>query len=590
VDRVAAEAVATLRIVLNGLSPMKQLKIKSELAIALGMCRSAFAGAAAFSVFINVLVLVPSIYMLQIYDRILSSRNETTLWVMTLVAVGLIAVYAALETVRSQILVKIGRRLDQLLGGRLFSAVFKSAVRRPDGGSSQALRDLDMVRDFLTGQGLFALFDAPWVPIYTALVFVIHPVLGVISMFGAIIIFGLALTNELATHNLLRDATTQNFGATRFVDSSLRNVEALEAMGMLEGIYARWQAKRWRSLQFQSQASDRAGAIMALLKFVRIVLQMSILGVGAYLVIQNEITAGLMIAASIVMGRALAPVEIAVATWKQFLAARSAYGRLNDLLQAVPALKETMPLPAPRGEVTVENVVVAAPGGRVPILRGVNFRVAAGDIIGIIGPSAAGKSTLARAIVGVWPVFSGTIRIDGADINSWDRNRLGPHIGYLPQDVELFEGTIAENIARFGDVDPDKVIAAAQHAGVHQLILDLPNGYDTEIGQGGMTLSGGQRQRVALARALYGAPQILVLDEPNSNLDTSGEAALAQAMTEVKAQRQTTFVITHRVHILAQVDYIIALSQGVIEKFGTRDQILSQFMKPVASPAPASRA
>jgi ATP-binding cassette subfamily C protein EexD len=569
--------------------PEKQVS-KSDLAIALGMCRSAFAGAAVFSIFINMLVLVPSIYMLQIYDRVLSSRSETTLWVMTLVCVALIAVYAGLETVRSQILVRIGRRIDQLLGGRVFSAIFKIAVLRPSGGSSQSLRDLDTVREFLTGQGLFALFDAPWVPIYTIFVFMIHPLLGVISLVGAGIIFVSALANELVTRTLLRDATVQNMGALRFVDSSLRNVEAVAAMGMLEGIYARWQSKRSQSLQLQSAASDRAGAIMAVMKFVRVVLQMLILGAGAWLVIQNQITAGLMIAASIIMGRALAPVEIAVATWKQFLATRSAYGRLTDLLDAAAAPRESMPLPAPRGEVAVENVIVAAPGGKLPILRGLSFRVAAGDMIAIIGPSAAGKSTLCRAIVGVWPVFSGTIRIDGADINSWDKDRLGPHIGYLPQDVELFEGTIAENIARFGEVDSVKVIAAAQQAGVHQLILDLPNGYDTEIGQGGMTLSGGQRQRVALARALYGLPQILVLDEPNSNLDTIGENALTEAMINVKAQRQTTFVVTHRVQILAQVDYIMALNQGVIEKFGTRDQILSQFLKPVASAVPASRA
>jgi PrtD family type I secretion system ABC transporter len=563
---------------------------KSELAIALGMCRSAFACAAAFSIFINMLVLVPSIYMLQIYDRVLSSRNETTLWVMTLVCVALIAVYAALETVRSQILVRIGRRIDQLLGGRVFSAIFKIAVLRPSGGSSQSLRDLDIVREFLTGQGLFALFDAPWVPIYTALVFLIHPLLGLISLVGAVFIFLTALANELATRTLLRDATTQNIGALRFVDSSLRNVEAVEAMGMLEGIYGRWQDKRSQSLQLQSSASDRAGAIMAITRFVRIVLQMLILGAGAWLVIQNQITAGLMIAASIIMGRALAPVEIAVATWKQFLATRSAYGRLVELLRVAAAPRESMPLPAPRGEVVVENLIVAAPGGRVPILRGLAFRVTPGDMIAIIGPSAAGKSTLCRAIVGVWPVLSGTIRIDGADITSWDKGRLGPHIGYLPQDVELFEGTIAENIARFGEVDSTKVIAAAQQAGVHQLILDLPNGYDTEIGQGGMTLSGGQRQRVALARALYGSPQILVLDEPNSNLDTIGENALTEAMINVKAQRQTTFVVTHRMQILAQVDFIMVLNQGVIEKFGTRDQILSQFLKPVASAVPVSRA
>jgi PrtD family type I secretion system ABC transporter len=292
--------------------------------------------------------------------------------------------------------------------------------------------------------------------------------------------------------------------------------------------------------------------------------------------------------ASIMMGRALQPIELAVATWRQFLAARTAYARLNDLLTAVPKQADPMPLPAPRGAIAVENIIVAAAGSNIPILRGISFNVAAGDVIGVIGPSAAGKSTLARALVGVWPAYSGTVRIDGADLNSWDKERLGPHIGYLPQDVELFEGTVAENIARFGDLDPDSVVAAAARAGVHQLILNLPKGYDTQIGPGGMSLSGGQRQRIALARAIYGTPALLVLDEPNSNLDTEGEAALSAAMAELKAQRRTTFVITHRIQILAHVDYIMALNQGVIEKFGTRDQILSQFLKPVGAPAVAA--
>lgn len=297
-----------------------------------------------------------------------------------------------------------------------------------------------------------------------------------------------------------------------------------------------------------------------------------------------------MIAASIIMGRALAPIEIAVATWKQFLSARGAYGRLNDLLAKVPAPTEPMPLPAPRGDVVVENILVAAPGGKLPILRGIGFQVAAGDMIGIIGPSAAGKSTLARALVGVWPVYSGAVRLDGADINTWDKSRLGRYLGYLPQDVELYEGSIAENIARFGEVDADKVIAAAQNAGVHQLILNLPSGYDTQIGPRGVTLSGGQRQRIALARALYDDPAILVLDEPNSNLDTDGDNALVSALAKLKTQRRTVFVVTHRVHLLAQVDYIMALNQGVIEKFGTRDQILSQFMRAVSTAAPVPRA
>jgi PrtD family type I secretion system ABC transporter len=560
---------------------------RSEVAEALGACRTAFMAAAGFSLFINLLLLVPSIYMLQIYDRVLGSRNETTLVVITLICVALIAVYAALESVRSQILVRIGTKLDELMGGRVFRAVFKISVRRPDSGSSQSLRDLDTLRQFLTGQGLFAFFDAPWMPIYFGLVFLIHPMLGVVSIIGGLVIFALALANELATRKVLHNANMAAVGASRFVDVSLRNVEALEAMGMLGSMYKRWQDKRALALGLQAEASDRAGIITAGSKFTRLVLQMAILGVGAYYVLQNEITAGLMIMASIMMGRALQPIELAVATWRQFLDARTAYGRLNELLDAVPKQADPMPLPVPRGALSVENIIVAAAGSNLPILRGISFTVAPGDVVGVIGPSAAGKSTLARALVGVWPAYSGTVRIDGADLNSWDRERLGPHIGYLPQDVELFEGTVAENIARFGDLDPEAVVTAASRAGVHQLILNLPKGYDTQIGAGGMTLSGGQRQRIALARALYGDPALLVLDEPNSNLDTEGEAALATAMAELKARRRTTLVITHRVSILAHVDYIMALSQGVIEKFGTRDQILSQFLKPVSAPIAA---
>ncbi len=564
-------------------------RVKSELAVTLGLCRSMFLWAGTFSVFINVLVLVPSIYMLQIYDRVLSGRNVTTLLVLTLVGIGLIAVYSGLDMVRSQIMVRIGGRLNELLGERVFAAIFKSAVLRADGGSSQPVRDFDTVREFLTGQGLFALFDAPWMPIYTALVFLIHPMLGVVALLGGIVIFSLALANELSTRGLLTESSLHSMGANRYIDTSLRNVEALEAMGMLGGIHQRWQTRRLRSLQLQARASDHAGMLVSASKFVRIVLQMLILGVGAYYVIQNEISAGLMIAASIIMGRALAPIELAVATWKQFVAARGAYSRLSELLSRIPVRPESMPLPAPRGDIAVENIIVAAPGGRLPILRGISFNVAAGDMIGVIGPSGAGKSTLARTLVGVWPVYSGTVRLDGADIATWDKSRLGPHLGYLPQDIELFEGTIAENISRFGESDADKVVAAAQHAGVHQLILNLPNGYDTQVGAGGITLSAGQRQRVALARALYDDPAFLVLDEPNSNLDTEGDNALTKAMIEVKAKRQTAVVITHRLHILAQVDYIMALNQGVIEKFGTREQILSQFMRAVPSTVSAGK-
>ncbi|MFZ5929975.1 MAG: type I secretion system permease/ATPase [Pseudomonadota bacterium] len=563
-------------------------KEQSELAQVLGKSRSAFIGAGVFSFFINLLMLVSPLYMLQIYDRVLASRNETTLWVLTFVAVSLIVVYAALETMRSRVLVRISGQMDSLLNARVFTALFKSAVRGPGGGSGQAIRDLDSVRDFLTGQGLFAFFDAPWMPLYLGAIFLIDPLLGWVATGGGVTLFLLAVLTEIATRDTLSEASTANMRAGHFVEVSLRNVEAIEAMGMVPAMLRRWQGRRAKMLQLQSLASDRAGVITALSKFTRVVLQIAILGFGAYLVIHDHITAGLMIAASIMMGRALAPVEIAVGSWKHFLTARSAYDRLNALLKAVPAQRDFMHLPPPRGVLQVEQAIVVPPGATVPALRGVGFNVAAGDIVGIIGPSAAGKSTLARLLVGVWPPYSGKVRIDGADINTWDRERLGPYIGYLPQDVELFEGTIAENIARFGEVNADQVILAAQRAGVHELILKLPAGYDTHIGPGGQTLSGGQRQRVGLARALHGDPAIIVLDEPNSNLDNDGEAALARTVADLKARKRTTLVITHRPSLLASVDYIMVMREGMIEKFGPRDEILGQYLRPAAVPnAPA---
>jgi PrtD family type I secretion system ABC transporter len=569
---------------------MQKKKERSELALALGKCRAAFLGAAVFSFFINLLMLVSPIYMLQIYDRVLNSRNETTLAVLTGICVALMVVYGALEMVRAQVLVRVGGRMDDLLNRRVFEAIFKLAVENPAAASPQSLRDLDALRQYLTGQGLFAFFDAPWIPIFYVAVFMIHPTLGILSVIGGFVILALALANEMATRSTLGEATKSNISASRFVETSIRNVEALQAMGMVGAMYQRWSGRHKRTLQYQAAASDRAGVLTAGSKFVRITLQMLVLGVGAFLVIHNELTAGMMIGASIIMGRALAPIEVAVATWPQFLATRAAYARLVSLFEYIPPSAAPMPLPAPRGELAVENLIVIPPGAKTPALRGLSFRIAAGDVVGVIGPSAAGKSTLARALVGVWPAATGTVRVDGGDIKTWDRERLGPSIGYLPQDVELFEGTVAENIARFGPIDPDATVEAANRAGVHQLILNLSNGYDTQIGAGGQALSGGQRQRVGLARALYRDPPILILDEPNSNLDTDGEAALARSIAQLKDQRRTTVVITHRLNILASVDYIMVLNQGVIEKFGPRDQILALFLQPnavAAAPAPA---
>ncbi len=562
----------------------------SEIMIILKKVKYAFAGSTILSLFINVLMLVPVIYMLQVYDRVLSSRNVTTLIMITIAAAGLTGVYAILDMLRSRVLLRVGIWLDLQLNPRVFDAVFKASVRRPGGNAGQALRDLDTLRDFLTGQGLFAFFDAPWMPIYLIAIYLIHPVLGMVSLIGGLLIFSLAIATEMATRKTLGEATMLSIAANRHVDHNLRNVEVLEAMGMVPTMMHRWQLKKAWVLYLQANASDRAGLLVAASKFIRVALQTLILGVGAYYVLQNEITAGQMIGGSILMGRALAPIEMAVASWKQLLAVRSAYARLNTLLAAVPVEPERMPLPAPTGILEIDHILAAPPGVPTAVLKNISFRIGAGDILGVIGPSAAGKSTLARVIVGVWPAASGVVRLDGADINTWERARLGPHIGYLPQDVELFEGSVAENIARFGEVNLEAVAAAAEWAGVHELILQLSAGYDTQIGPGGQTLSGGQRQRIGLARALYGAPALVVLDEPNSNLDRDGEAALGEAIARIKARRRTTIVITHRPNILASVDYIMVMQAGQIQQFGPRDEVLAQYMRPAAVTMPAGAA
>lgn len=543
-----------------------------------------FVWAGIFSLFINLLLLTSPIYMLQIYDRVLASRNVTTLVVISVGAMALFMVYSALETQRSRVLVRIGGALDRRLSGRVFTAVFKGALQRP-GMTGQAVRDLDSVREFLTGSGLFAFFDAPWLPIYLAAVFLIHPLLGIVSTIGGVALFILAVFQELATRKTLSDATAAGITANRTLDNSLRNAEAIAAMGMTNSMLQRWQQRRQHTLVLQALASDRAGIIIAVSKFVRIGLQTAILGFGAFLVIHNEITGGLMIASSIMMGKALAPIELAVASWKQLLAARSAYGRLSAILTAVRADDRRMELPAPTGLLELERVVAAPPMSNIPVIKGVGMKLNAGDILGIIGPSAAGKSSLARLIVGVWPAHSGVVRLDGSDIQTWNKDQLGPHIGYLPQDIELFEGTVAENIARFGEVDPEAVIAAARLGGVHDMILQLGQGYDTMIGAGGATLSGGQRQRIGLARALYKLPALIVLDEPNSNLDRDGEAALARTLAELKEKKRTTIVITHRPNILASVDHIMVMNSGLVEAFGPRDEILGKYLRPQAVPA-----
>jgi ATP-binding cassette subfamily C protein len=550
--------------------------------------RAGFITAIVFSFFINILAFVGPIYMLQIYDRVITSRNITTLIVITLTAAFLLMVYALLEKVRSAILVQLGLLFAAKARGPLFTAVLRGSLIQPGAGHAQALRDLDTIREFLTGSGLISFCDVPWTPIFVVACFILHPWFGYVATVGAVLIFGLAIANELSTRAELKKASFSAVAAAAYASSTFRNAEVLQAMGMLKGLRERWLAKQDQGLQLQATASDRAGYLVAATKFIRAFLQVAILGVGAYLAVAQESTAGAMIAASIIMGRALAPVEMAVANWKGFLAARSAYDRIRSLLKIMPDDLAKMPLPPPRGAVSVENIVAAPPGSKEAVLRGVSFSLKPGELLGLVGPSAAGKSSLARILVGVWPVAVGKVRLDGADLTHWNAEQLGQHIGYLPQDVELFSGTIAENISRFGQQDELKIIAAAQMAGVHEMIQGMPAGYNTEVGGGGYTLSGGQRQRIGLARALYNKPAFIVLDEPNASLDADGEAALLSAIQQLRQEGCTLVLITHKTNVLAIVDKILLLAHGQVQGFGTRDEMLSKLLGPRIAPVPAT--
>lgn len=550
----------------------------TELREAFKACRGGFFWVAGFSLFINMLMFVGPLYMLQVYDRVLTSRSEVTLVMLTVLAIGLLMVYGLLESIRSRILVRLGLRLDRLLNPQLLDRSFR-ILNLAQSGQSQALKDLSTIREFLTGPGLLAFFDAPWVPIFIAVGFLLHPLLGLVSLVGALVIFGLALANELRTRGPLREAGQASIAANQYITASLRNAEVVRAMGMMEGVRRRWEARNADVLGLQAKASDRAGQIVAASKFVRMSLQVCILGTGAFLAVENVITPGIMIAASIIMGRALAPVEMAVGQWKTFINARSAYGRLSALFAQVQPVPERMSLPAPSGHLAVESLTVTAPGGRTPLLRGLNFELTPGDVLGVVGPSGSGKSTLARALVGVWPVLNGCVRLDGAELTQYNPSELGPSMGYLPQDVELFAGSVAENIARFDDVDPDAVVLAAQRAGVHDLILQLPRGYDTPIGEGGQALSGGQRQRIALARALYGDPRLIILDEPNANLDSDGEQALAKALAQAGKEGRTVVVMTHRMSLLSVVNKMAVLQEGTLRMFGPRDAVMTELNK-----------
>lgn len=535
--------------------------------------RRVFFAVGAFSLVINLLLLVPSLYMLQVYDRVLTSRNETTLLMISLVLAGLLLLEAALEFVRSRVLVRASAALDMNLSSRIFDASFERYLRNGGGSLGQALGDFNGIRQFLTSNGLFAFFDAPWTPIYILVIFLLSPWLGLFAFVAALILLSLAYVTERYTGELLSEAGRAAAGAHAYAINNLRQAETIEAMGMLAHLRERWFQRQTRYLVLQATASDRAASITSMARFFRLFLQSAILGVGALLVIENQLTAGGMIAASILLGRALAPVELGIATWKSFVNARAGYERLTVLLNEYGARPQGISLPRPSGVVSVENLIMGAPGSSEVILKSISFKVPAGSMVAIVGPSASGKSTLARALVGVWGGRSGAVRLDGADVFEWSKGELGPWVGYLPQDVELFEGTIAENIARFGYADSGRIVAAATHAGVHDLVLRLPQGYETIVGPGGSVLSGGQRQRIALARALYGEPAMVVLDEPNANLDDVGEVALMTAINYLRAHKRTVFVVTHRSKVLNAADSAVLLGGGSIEAFGAPDVI-----------------
>lgn len=548
----------------------------NDLKAAVKASKRGIMAAGFFSLFVNLLMLTAPLYMLQVYDRVVTSRSLETLLFLTLIMVFMFAVMGGLEWIRSRILVRISNQLDQYLSQRVYSAMFELGVKNPAQRASQPLNDLNSIRQFLTGNGLFAFFDTPWMPIYIGLLFVFHPAFGWFAVGAALILLCVAVLNERTTRKKLIEANGENVKAQNLASNNLRNAEVLHAMGMLPGIMGRWYQQHRAFLEKQTDASDRAGVFSNLSKVLRMMFQSMILGLGAYYVVLNEMTPGMMIAGSILMGRALAPLDLLIGSWAGFNNARASYRRLDELLTAIPANQRNMTLPAPKGTVTTENLVVVPPGSKTPAIRGVNLDVGKGEHVGIVGPSAAGKSTLARALLGIWPAVSGAVRIDGAEVPHYNRDELGPHIGYLPQDIELFNGTVSENIARFGNVDPAKVVAAAKKAGVHQLILQLPQAYDTVIGSDSGALSGGQRQRIGLARALYANPKVIILDEPNSNLDDQGEQALAATLQTLKAEGTTVFVISHRTAILRNIDKLLVMREGVVHLFGPRDDVMKR--------------
>ena len=561
-----------------------------DIAQALRECRRAFGSVALFSGVVNLLMLAGPLYMLQIYDRVLSSRSVPTLIALSAFLVGAYAFQGVLDLIRSRVVVRSAAVLDQRLAMAVHGAVIRLTVTsRHPGDGPQPVRDLDAIRGFMTGAGPIAIVDLPWVPVFLTICFLIHPWLGVASTIGAVTLFTMTLLTECASRALAR-VVAQDAGKRQImVEAQRRGGETIIAMGMGGASAQRWSAVNDRYIAATASLSDVAGGFGSASKVLRLLLQSVILGLGAYLVIRQEMTAGAMIAASIMMGRALAPIETAIANWRAFIGARQSITRLSEALTRAAPKREVTLLPRPERSLEVEHVAVVAPGGTKPIVANVRFALRTGQALGIIGPSGAGKTSLVRALVGIWRPAKGCVRLDGAALDQWDPDLLGQHVGFVSQAIELFDGTICENIARMNvKPDADAVLRAAKAAGAHELILRLPNGYDTAIGEGGEALSGGQRQRIALARALYGDPFLVVLDEPNSNLDNDGEGALRQAITNLKTRGAIVVLIAHRPSVLAVCDHILVLANGEQKDFGSRDEIMQRMTRPVAAPPAAA--
>lgn len=556
---------------------MKSPNPPSELALAFEPLRPEIYKAVGYSTLISLLALSPTVYMLEVYDRVVNSRSGMTLLMLTIMIVLAYAVMELLEKVRGSMMRASGVQIDKFLSKRVYDAMFQGFLKRQVGGSMQALNDLKLVREFLANPALMAIMEAPVALVALALIFAISPILGWASVLGGLAQIFVAWMNERSTRKPLGEANRSAMAAQQFAEASLRNAHVMESMGMLDAVHMRWQKKQREFLALQATASEGGGLWTTMSKAVQQILASVLLGLGAWLTMNNAINGGpaMMIIGSVLGGRVLAPLSQLVAQWNGVVNVRGAWKRLEDLLAQIPAKSDAMSLPAPTGNLTVEGLMASAPGQQIPIVRGVQFALKPGEVLAVVGPSAAGKTSLARLLVGMWPSMGGKVRLDGADVYSWDKTELGPYVGYLPQGVELLDGSIAENIARFGEVDMVQVEAAARMVGVHELIMSLPEGYQSPVGRDGTMLSGGQRQRVGLARALYGKPVFVVLDEPNSSLDEAGDLALANAIASLKQLGTTFVVMTHRTSVLGVADKMLIMRDGAQQAFGPRDEVLA---------------